>query len=218
MIPYILTGLLSLSIFSLGAFFFAINSLYKKNIGKNINIRNSFPFESVPYIKTQNFFIDILYFLALLSMSASFFLFMSFYQGVITIIAAALSFLFVVSLAVIPFVDFSHNIKSHLYIDLALIILNFALSGFTLYLCYSICKLYDYQNIAAIISIVVAGLIFLFSICFVVNPRLFDLKMESDGNGDIKRPVTIPLALSEWLLMLTFPLEIIPLIILASVL
>ena len=216
MISYILIGLLSLSIFSLGAFYFAINLLNKRKEKKNIDIRNTFPFEKVPFLKTDNFFINILYFLSILAIVTGIILFMTYYLGVVTIFIGVISIILLFFLVTIPFVSIN-KLKEHLYLDVGLVVTYFALSGFITYLSYSICKLTYYHNATAIASLVVSALIFLFSLCFVANPRLFDLRMQVKED-DVERPKIIPLAFSEWLLMLSGSLFLVPLILLSTVL
>ena len=216
MISYILIGLLSLSVFSIGAFYFAINLLNKRKEKKNIDIRNTFPFEKIPFLKTDNFFINILYFLSLLSIVAGIILFMTYHLGVVTIFIGVISIILLFFVVVIPFVNIN-KLKEHLYLDIGMVVTHFALSGFLTYLSYSICKLTDYHNVTAIASLVVSGLIFLFSLCFVANPRLFDLRMQVKEE-DVERPKIIPLAFSEWLLMLSPFLFLVPLILLSTVL
>ncbi len=216
MITYVLIGLLSLSILCVGAFYFAINLLNRKRVNKGIDLRNSFPFEKIPLFKTDYFFINILYFLSILAPTSGVILFMTYHLGVVTIFTGVISVILLFFLAIIPFVTIN-KLKEHLYLDVGLIVTHFALCGFILYLSYSISKLYDYQNVTAIIAIVISGIFFIFSLCFVANPRLFDLKMKVEEE-EISRPKVIPLAISEWLLLLTPSFFLIPLILLSSVL
>ena len=216
MIAYILIGLLSLSLLCLGAFYFAINLLNKKKEKKDIDIRNTFPYEKYPQLKTDNFFINILYFLSAIAPMVGSILFMTYHLGVISIFVSVFSIILLFFLVTIPFINI-RKLKEHLYLDVGLVVMHFALSGFSLYLSYSICKLFDYQNVSAIIAIVISGILFLFSLCFVANPRLFDLKMQVKEEETI-RPKVIPLALSEWLILLSTPLYLVPLILLATIL
>ena len=216
MITYILIGLLTLIGVTLGSYFFSINIIYKKINKKNIDIRNTFPFEVVPQKKTDNFFINSLYLIYLLVLLASTIVFAFKFTSVLTVVIAVATFFITLFLSILPFTSFV-SLKKHLYLNVGVVILFFLVNGLLTYLSYSICKLTDYHNATAIVSLVVSALIFLFSLCFVANPRLFDLKMQVKEE-DVSRPKVIPLALSEWLLMFSAPLFLIPLILLATVL
>ena len=140
-------------------------------------------------------------------------IFVSLHHGVIVIFILVISVLLAFCLIAAPLLSLK-TLKEHLYIDVAMMVLFFALNGFLTYFSYSICKLYDYKNVTAIIAMVVSAILLLFSLLFVFNPRIFDLRMNEDNT----RPKVIPLALSEWLIIFTSPLSIIPLILLAGIL
>ena len=215
MITYILIGLIALSLFTLVSYFFAINIIYKKYNKESLNIRNTFMFEVCPQFKTDNFFIDILLFISLASTLGGVIVFASSYLTVMPIVIAILSLIFLFCNAMIPFINIKF-LKEHLYLNLGSIVCYFAISGLLTYLSYGICKLYDYQNVTAIIALVISALLLLGAFFFIFNPRIFDLKMDSK-DGEVVRPKLIHLAFSEWLILFITPLTLVPLILLSSI-
>ncbi len=215
MITYILIGLIALSLFTLVSYFFAINIIYKKYNKESLNIRNTFMFEVCPQFKTNNFFIDILLFISLASTLGGVIVFASSYLTVMPIIIAILSLIFLFCNAMIPFINIKF-LKEHLYLNLGSIVCYFAISGLLTYLSYGICKLYDYQNVTAIIALVISALLLLGAFFFIFNPRIFDLKMDNK-DGEVVRPKLIHLAFSEWLLLFITPLTLAPLILLSTI-
>jgi hypothetical protein len=215
MITYILIGLIALSLFTLVSYFFAINIIYKKYNKESLNIRNTFMFEVCPQFKTDNFFIDVLLFISLASTLGGVIVFASSYLTVMPIVIAILSLIFLFCNAMIPFINIKF-LKEHLYLNLGSIVCYFAISGLLTYLSYGICKLYDYQNVTAIIALVISALLLLGAFFFIFNPRIFDLKMDNK-DGEVVRPKLIHLAFSEWLILFITPLILVPLILLSTI-
>jgi hypothetical protein len=217
MITYLLIGLLALSFFSTMSYYFAINLLNRKFDKKNINYKNTFPFEVVPQFKTDNFFINILLFISLASTLTGAIIFASKYLEVMPVIMAVITLLLVAVIAALPFINIKF-LKEHLYLSLALVVLFFALSGFLMYISFSITKLFDYKNVTSIIAMVVSGVLLLISLFFIFNPKLFNLNNEVKEDGEMIRPKVFYLALAEWCIPLLSPLTLVPLILLASIL
>ncbi len=215
MITYILIGLISLAVFTLVSYFFAINIIYKKYNKESLNIKNTFMFEVCPQFKTTNAFIDVLLFISLAATLGGVIVFTSKYLTVMPIVIAVLSLIFLFCVAMIPFINIKF-LKEHLYLNLGSIVCYFAISGLLTYLSYGICKLYDYQNVTAIIAMVISAILLLGAFVFIFNPKIFDLKMDVQ-DGETVRPKLIHLALSEWILTFVTPLILIPLILLSTI-
>ena len=218
MISYLLIALMVAAIISISSYFFAINSLYKKEYKKNISFRNTFILEAAPHNKSKESFVNILLYIPLLCLIASAALFMSKYYlfSEVTLIGLlSTTVIFSFCVAMLPHIDLKY-LKEHLYLNLGSIILYALASSFVLYLSYYFCKLYDFVNITLIISFAISILLFLVSLIFIFNRRLFDLSNETDENGEPIRAKFIPLAASEWIITISSILLIIPLILMSA--
>lgn len=216
MITYILIALLFLSAFTLIAYFFSLNFINKKKKDKSIRIANTFIYEVTPQIKTERFFINILLFISLASTLGGTIVFASNYLDVMPIVIAVLSTILLFCLGTIPFINIKF-LKEHLYLSLGAVVTFFAANGLNAFLSYNILKLFDYKDVTAIISLVISGILFLISFIFIMNPKLFYLK--NDVNDEvIARPKTIHLAYTEWAILFSSPLILVPLILISSVL
>ena len=213
MITYLLIGFLFLSSFCVISYFLTLNLLNKRTANKNIDIRNTFTFEVAPKLKSDGQYINTLLLLALLPVLVGFILFTVKYFDILRVVTSILMLLLLFCIGALPFVSIS-KLKEHLYLNLGSIVLFASSSAFLLYISYYLCKLYDYKNVSLIIAMVISGIIFLTSLVFVFNPRLFDLSnKDEEGN---RKPV-IHLALSEWVILFTVPLYLIPLILMSTV-
>lgn len=216
MITYILIALLFLSAFTLIAYFFSLNFINKKKKDKSIRIANTFIYEVTPQIKTERFFINILLFISLASTLGGTIVFASNYLDVMPIVIAVLSTILLFCLGAIPFINIKF-LKEHLYLSLGAVVTFFAANGLNVFLSYNILKLFDYKDVTAIISLVISGILFLISFIFIMNPKLFYLK--NDVNDEvIARAKTIHLAYTEWAILFSSPLILVPLILISSVL
>lgn len=213
-ITYILLATFSLSILMMISFFISTLIINKKN-NKNIDIRNVFPFEA--RLTNQYKSINVFLFISFISTLGGAILFASKYLDVLPIILVVAVLLLLFSTAAIFYIDLRH-LKEHLYISLAIVALYFLAVGFLTYLSHSICKLFDYQNITGIISLVISALLLLLALFFIINPKIFDLKMNVDEKGNESRPKYFHLAFTEWVISLSIPLLQLPLILLASIL
>lgn len=217
MIQFVLIGLFGLSVVTLICYIFSLIFFYKKMGRGVINIKNTFHFELAPQFKTEFFYLNIPLFISIGSTIAAVVLFVVNHLETIPIIAGILGVLFLIVISLIPFINIK-LLKEHLYASLAILVLFFALTGFLAYYSYFVSKMYDFKNPSLIISLVISALLFIFALYFIFNPRLFDLKLEKNEKDEVNRPKVIHLAFMEWMLTLSSPLIIIPLILITSVL
>ena len=213
---YILIALLAASIILLGSYIFAINIIYKKSNNSLYDMRNTFIYEVAPHYKTALFSINFLLYLSLASTLVGVILFASRYIDVLPVFLVIASLIYLVSLGFISQISLN-KLKEHLYLSMGSIIGLFASSGLLTYLSYSLLRLYDYQNVTLIISLVVSGLILLGALIVILNPKIFNLKMETNEKGETVRPRTITLAYSEWTLLLLSITITVPLILISTV-
>ena len=213
MISYILIGLLGAAIFTLVAFYFAASLIYKKKNSRDINLLNTFTFEVV---KSGVGSIVPLLFVSLGATIAGAIVFTSRYTDVLPIVLVVIMTIMGFCTAMLPLLSLN-KLKEHLYLNLGAIISFATAAAFLTYLSYSMCKVYDYKNISLIIAMVVSGLLFLFSLVFVFNPHLFILNNDRNEEGEIVRKKYIPLAFSEWMIIFSSPIFLIPLILISSV-
>lgn len=216
MTTYLLIASLIASVFSLLIFYFSTNLIYKKYNKKNINVLNTFTFEVTPKLKSKEGSITYILFLFLAFVLFGVISFVSRFVDVLPIIFLVLVVIMLFCLAFLPLLSLN-KLKEHLYLNLGAIISFTTASAFLTYLSYSMCKVYDYKNVSLIIALVVSGLLFLFSLIFIFNPQLFNFRNEINEKGESVRKKYIPLAFSEWMILLSSPLLLIPLILISSV-
>ena len=217
MIQYVLIGLFGLSVVSLISYMFSLIYFYKR-LGRGVvNLRNTFPYELVPQFKTEFFYLNIPLFISLGSSLASLVFFMVDQSQTIPLICGIIGMLFMIASSIIPFINIK-LLKEHLYSSLAMLVLYFALTGFLAYYSFFASRIYDFRDPSTIISMVISILLFVFALYFIFNPRLFDLKLDRNEEDQVSRPKVMHLAFMEWSLILSSPLIIVPLILLAYVL
>ena len=214
---FIFIGLFILAVLSLASYFIVLTFFYKKLGKEKINLLNTFPYEIVSQFKTEFFYLNILLFVSLGSTLAALILFMSTHVSLLPMIACSLGAVFMIVSAIIPFINIK-VLKEHLYADLGMIVLFFASTGFLAYYSYFVAKAYDFRNSSLIIALVVSGLLFLFALYFIFNPKLFDLNLKKNEKDELVRPKVFHLAFMEWCLIIASTLINIPLILIASVL
>ena len=216
MISYILIGLLGASLFALVAFFFSLSLIYKKKNNKSINLLNTFTFEATPKLKRNEGTSPVLLFVSLGATIVGAIVFASRYMDVLPIVLVVIMTIMSFTTAMLPLLSLN-KLKEHLYLNLGSVISFATSSAFLTYLSYSMCKAYDYKNASLIIAMVISGLLFLFSLFFVFNPQLFNLNNDKNEDGEAMRKKFIPLAFSEWMIIFSSPIFLIPLILISSV-
>ena len=215
MIDYIIIGLFGLSVLTLFAYFYMLIFFYKKLGRDKIKFSNTFPYEVVPQIGTEYFYINTLLFLSLLSSSAIEILFMVDHVEIMAIVFCAAGVILNIILAIIPFINIK-ILKEHLYADLGMVVLFFAITGFLTFYCMNWNRAYGYQNVGLIIALVISALLLLLALYFIFNPRLFDLKMKVSEEKS-ERPGIIHLAFTEWLILWLSPMILIPILLIALI-
>lgn len=213
---YILVAIFSFSIFTLLAYLFAINVLSKKKNNKLINMRNEFPFEVAPPLKSERAFLNVLLFSSFGGLIVSYILFAVKYLNFLPVFLVVLVTLLAFCLCAIPFI-YIRYLREHLYLDIAIVAIFFFISGLLSYFSFSVMKLTNFTNPNPIISFVMSILFLITSLLFVLNPRLFNLNNEVNEESNTRRK-TIPLCVCEWTILLSSNLLVVPLILLATVL
>lgn len=203
---YIIGLYIAYIIFFIG-FFFASKIHYKHKYQANYSIKNVFPFEhnfSGGFF--DNIFGNVLLILSSLCLIG--FYILALQQGFISsnyfvlLVAAVLHTIFSTSLVFIPL----KAIKIHLIVSLAAQTLSFASFG-----ALGFVSLTDFQRFEELASLVIGiiGLVFaLIYFVMTMNPNLnkeikYDTETSEDGTIIYKRPKVIPLALTEWLAILS---------------
>ena len=211
-IRYILIASASASIIFMGAYFVAVNFINRKVEKRSVDIRNTFIYEVNPPFRSKFGSLNVLLFASLVCTLVGVILFASKYLETMPIVLAVISTVLMFCLGSLPFVNIKY-LKEHLYLDLGAIILYALACAFELYLSASIAKIYDFSRVGLIIAIVVSAILFLVSLFFIFNPSLFNLRNQANENGEYERAKFIPLVFSEWVILFSSSLLLIPLLI-----
>ena len=189
---------------------FSLPMYYKKEKEK-YDLRNHFCFELLPPKTDKNY---ILYIVSPLLYLITFVLTFIFYAindfGVMNVMVAFLALGIAFSIATIFYLPLS-KLRERSIFSIILIVFVAAINGLLIY--EETFYIKAYQNNLIYLPIVINGLLLLISIIAVFSPRLFDLGTDKDEKGLIVRKKVYPLALYEWLIILTLPLTQISVII-----
>lgn len=204
-------ALTAISIFFLGVFLAFSFPLYFKRERENYDLRNHFCFEILPHKSEPNF---ILFLIApaiyLLSIVANFILFAITDFGVMNVVIAFVSLLMAFSVGVLFFLPLS-KLKERSIFSIILIVLTAVINALLIY--EETFYIKAYQDSLIYLPIVINGLILLFALVAVFSPRLFDFSVDKDESGVTRRKKIYPLALFEWIIILSFPLTQISIIV-----
>ena len=205
-------ALAAISVFFLGVFLAFSFPMYFKRERENYDLRNHFCFEILPDKHDPNY---VLFLIApsifLLSVVANFVLFAITDFGVMNVVIAFVGLLIAFSIGVLFFLPLS-KLKERSMFSIILIVLYAAMNALLIY--EETFYIKAYQDNLIYLSIVINGLSLLFALIAVFSPRLFDFGMDKDDNGVSRRKKVYPLALYEWIIILSFPLTQVSIIVL----
>lgn len=209
----VLVTLFIASLVFLFTFLFVLNTLYSKENKKMIDMKNTFIYESSSLVTVKGFlFISLALVLAgLITFTTKYF---SEPYGSITIFLLVFNAIFLFCVGALPFVSF-RTLKEHLYLDIGGVVSLVAIFGLEAYYCFDIYKLYDYNNGYALAGFIVSLFLLVLVLSFILNPRLFDLKMEVREETVIRKKFIL-LAFLEWSMLVNGVLSSIPLILLSN--
>ena len=204
-------ALAAISVFFLGVFLAFSFPMYFKRERENYDLRNHFCFEILPHKTEPNF---ILFLIApaiyLLSVVANFVLFAISDFGVMNVVIAFVSLLIAFSIGVLFFLPLS-KLRERSIFSIILIVLGAVINALLIY--EETFYIKAYQDNLIYLPIVINGLMLLFTIIAIFSPRLFDFGVDKDEDGVTHRKKLYPLALYEWIIILSFPLTQVSIIV-----
>ena len=193
------------------SYFFFVQYIQKIRNKKLARIANTFLYEITPRFNEKESFIN---YVLLFGIIVSLFPFIYYivytrntYSVTVMIIAIALMF----TLAAVPFIGLD-KLREHLFLDVVALVLLIALFGMEAFYGFQMYRLY--LDTYALVAMIVALVLFAFSLVMIINPKLFDLKNDIDEQGSPSRKKIIFLALSEWLFYPLSILSLVPLLLL----
>ena len=198
-------ALLGASYIFLAIFMIFASSSFKNREKEKYDLRNHFCFEILP-LKTSNDYIlyMVMGFLYLASFLANFIYFTITDFGVMNVFIAFISLLITFSIGVIFFLPLS-KLKERSIFSIVLIASVALQNALLIYEETFLIK--AYENNLVYVSIVINALLLLLAVIAMFSPRLFDFALEKNEDGTTTRKKIYPLALFEWLLIISAPLS-----------
>lgn len=198
-------GLAVASLILFISFFISNLIYYKKKENRKLDIRNTFPYETM-YKEKPYFYFVILLFLAFAFIFANYVIFTTQDFKINKLFSTIISLLLGFSSCSLFFLPLS-KLKEHISMFILMAVSSIALASFNLAI-----EIKDYkilENNIILIPIIIDSLILIFGLVALLNPSITNLKMEVNSNNEYVRPKRIALAMFEWIfLFLAFFLQI----------
>lgn len=214
-----------LAVFALGIFSFIVfnivsRTFYKNRHGDKYHFYNMFPYEfNYPSVFKENPYGNFLFILSS-AVIAAFYVINPYADIAQRIIAIAFTMM-LICLIMMPL----YYLKTHLALSCTTMVLAMVLPLLNFFSLKSFIDhgpLSTIQNVMAITSLVISGLLSLAMLLFILNPKLsfkiyYDKTVDADGNEVLKRPKVIFLAFNEWMSIFIYFLSPLGLLLFALV-
>lgn len=209
---YFIFGALFLTILLESSYLFFIQYISSKTQRKNIRIANTFMYEATPKFNENTAFVNYVLLFAVIINFFPYIYYLFYHVEGYAISMMVIATILLFTMCFIPFIGLN-KLKEHLYLDVTSLILLAALFGIE-----AISSLTTYRTYLSnyyLAAMIVALVLFAFTLFLIINPKLFDLKNNVDGSGNVSRKKVIWLAVTEWLLYPLATLSLIPLLLLS---
>ena len=199
----LLLALFLLGVFLLVVFYFVSSMFYKRHHETKYHFYQMFPYEfNYPAVFKENTYGNALFILGNIAVMSFYIIspYSSLYKTMSMIIAIVFTMV-LICLILMPL----RYLRTHMTLSVVTMTLSMALPLFNLFLAFDQYQLETEQikKVLAIIAMVVAGLLALFMMVLILNPKLtfriyLDKETDNSGKEVLKRPKVIYLALTEW--------------------
>ena len=190
------------SVVSLALFLLSTILIYNKQNSEYVfDIRNHFTYELWLKKDTHNSYLGVLLFLSVASFTVNSVLFTINHFGVLNLMQSVMHLVIAFSVVTIFILPLS-KLKERCVFSILLTVGVTILNGVIIFQCVNMMN--QLEEKLVILPIVVSTLIVVIGIFTIFNPNLFNFNMSRDKEGNLIRPKIIFLALSEWLLVLSF--------------
>lgn len=193
-----------ISVVSFGLFFVIANKFYQQKEGTNFSLINHFPYEMKILRDSATYKFNILLYLSLALVGASFITRAINAFNIFTIVEAFLSVVILVGVVALFYLPLA-RLKEHMTFMIVSLTFNIALIVFLIFEAVDNYRL-DFAPNYLVIAIILFILL-IPNLVSILNPNLFDLKNKRDETGNLVRPRFIYLAFSEWMIVFTFILS-----------
>ena len=174
--------------------------LYKKDNAVPFNMRNHFPFEIYSPKHRVNGIVNIVLFLAFAMFFTNFISLLFYDLSLTNVLMVVLAFLISACSIILFYLPVARE-KVHFTVSLLLAISSVMINALFIFIELRMVRLYEEKLF--IIPIVISGLLILTYLFFIVHPRLFNLEMKRDENGNQIRPKYFIMSLFEWVLIIS---------------